>query len=238
MYALGALSAPLADAVARRGCAALPPAPPPPSPPPPPPLRGVSLGQAAIAAAIAAIAVAALPAALFALHRQHSKTLLKLSPEALAAHFERSEAVGDGSPAASASSGLEAVALLLRSAADRMSAGETGCVQAAARDVADAATVLAEVLAANPRGPDGNAYAGALHYTRGEYVRAAARFRFAAATGAGAPRRAIAAAAAAASAAADDDPDAAALGAEEALRRDPRIPVTWLNLGNLRLAQG
>jgi hypothetical protein len=238
MYALGALSGALSDAVARRSCAALPPAPPPPSPPPPPPLRGVSAGQAAMAAAIAAIGVAALPAALWALHRKHAKTLLKLSPEELASHFERSEAVSDGSPAASASSGLEAVALLLRAAAERMAAGDAGCVVAAARDAADAATVLAEVLAADPRCPDGNAYAGALHYTRGEYVRAAARFRFAAATGAGAPRRAIAAAASAAAAAADDDPDAAASGAEEALRRDPRIPVTWLNLGNLRLAQG
>ncbi len=247
MYAVGAFDSALGDAVARRGCAPLPAPPAPPPPPLLPPPRGLSIGPAAFTAAVGAAMGGVLAAAVhWGARSPKAHKKLKLPLPALLARYERGAHAPDQGPAAGAV-GLEAAALLLRSAADVLASdaatqgsaeAATAAAAAASADAGDAGELLAAALRLAPRCADANALAGALHAVRGEHVRAVARLRFAAAAGAGAPRRAIAAAAAAAAAAADHDYSGAQALAEEAIRRDPRLAVTWFNLGNLRMAQG
>jgi tetratricopeptide (TPR) repeat protein len=247
MYALGALSPQLTDAVAHRGCA-IPPAPPAPPPAPAPKTpTGLTTAQGVTTALSFVLFTSSLAAYGTRLHAKHRVLLRLASPEALHAMTEEGghgggpHDPGDGGAMAAPVSKTDA--MLLGAASHLLAAVSKaghGPVERAscAMSLARATQSVAQLLREEPRHPDGNAVAGALHFVKGEHGRAYSRLTFAAAASSGAHRKALAAAGAGITHTSDGDVTAAVEELEAAVRVEPRLAVCWHALGLARAGAG
>ena len=247
MYALGALSPQLTDAVAHRGCA-IPPAPP--APPPAPALKtptGLTTAQGVTTALSFVLFTSLLAAYGTRLHAKHRVLLRLASPEALHAMTEGGRhGVGKHDPGvggAAAAPVSKTDGMLLVATAHLLAAVSKaghGAVERAscAMSLARATHSVAQLLREEPRHPDGNAVAGALHFVKGEHGRAYSRLTFAATASSGAHRKALAAAGAGVTHTSDGDFTAAVEELEAAVRVEPRLAVCWHALGLARAGAG